>query len=85
MKSNKYGDRIPLDSSIRHNTHFCFLGKNNSRVLCIPPLERDLPWYFYYIALVRFAHYSENRIATNFRLYHRLKHVTIKVQSQEKL
>ena len=28
MKSNKYGDRIPLDPSVRQNTYVCFLGKN---------------------------------------------------------
>ena len=82
MKSNKYGDRIPLDPSIRHNTHFCFLGKNNSRVLCIPPLERKPLWYSYHKTSVRFAHYSENRITMSFCLHRKLWYVIIKVQSR---
>ena len=43
MKSNKYGDRIPLDPSIRHNTHFCFLGKNQlTSIVSFLPLNANL-------------------------------------------
>ena len=42
MKSNKYGDRIPLDPSIRHNTHFCFLGKTTHEYCVFLPLNANL-------------------------------------------
>ena len=43
MKSNKYGDRIPLDPPIRHNTHFCFLGKNQlTSIVSFLPLNANL-------------------------------------------
>ena len=56
--------------------------KSTHEYYVIPRLERDLPWYFYYIALVGFAHYSENRITMSFCLHHKLGYVIIKVQSQ---
>ena len=85
MKSNKYGDRIPLDISVRQNTYFCLFGKNQFTRIASAFLELNPHCHSYHIMPTNFTYYSENRIATNFRLYHRLKHVTIKVQSQEKL
>ena len=42
MKSNKYGDRIPLDPSIRHNTHFCFWAKTTHEYCVFLPLNANL-------------------------------------------
>ena len=42
MKSNKYGDRIPLDPSVRQNTYFCFLGKKGANPNGLAPWSHYL-------------------------------------------
>lgn len=71
MKSNKYGDRIPLDSSVRQHTYFCLLGKNQLTGITSPLLELNPHRHSYHIMSANFAHYSENSIAMSFHLHNK--------------
>ena len=69
MKSNKYGDRIPLDPSVRQNTYFCFLSKNQLTSITSTLLELISHRHYCHIMSANFAHYSENSIAMSFHLH----------------
>ena len=82
MKSNKYGDRIPLDISVRQNTYFCFLGKNQLTSITSTLLELNSHRHSCHIMSANFAHYSENSIAMSFHLHAKWGYAIIEVQSQ---